>query len=87
MTSMSTKPPLDKAEVRKALTLAIDRHYIVTQVTKQNQIPAYAWVPEGIVDVDGKTFRENGGDLIERDYAKAVEQAKQLLIDAGYPGR
>ena len=80
-----TKPPLDKAEVRKALALTIDRPFIVTQVTKQNQIPAYAWVPEGMVDIDGKTFRENGGDLIERDYSKAVEEAKQLLIGAGYP--
>ena len=79
------KPPLDKVEVRKALALAIDRPFIVTQVTKQNQIPAYAWVPEGMADVDGKTFRENGGDLVERDYTKAVEQAKQLLIDAGFP--
>ena len=69
-----TKAPLDNAEVRKALTLAIDRDYIVTQVTKQNQIPAYAWVPEGIVDVNGKTFRENGGDFVEKDYAKAIEQ-------------
>ncbi len=81
-----TKKPLDNAMVRKALSLAIDREYIVTQVTKQNQIPAYAWVPEGIVDVNGKTFRENGQDLIGRDLAKNIEQAKQLLIDAGYPG-
>jgi len=80
-----TKAPLDKVEVRKALSLAIDRNYIVTQVTKQNQIPAYAWVSEGIVDENGKTFRENGGDYIEKDYAKAVEQAKQLLKDAGFP--
>lgn len=81
-----TKEPLDNAMVRKALSLAIDREYIVKQVTKQNQIPAYAWVPEGMVDINGKTFRENGGDLIERDYKKAVEQAKQLLKDAGYEG-
>jgi oligopeptide transport system substrate-binding protein len=81
-----TKKPLDNAMVRKALALAIDKEFIVTQVTKQNQIPAYAWVPEGIVDVGGKTFREVGGDMLERDYQKAVEQAKQLLKDAGYEG-
>jgi oligopeptide transport system substrate-binding protein len=81
-----TKKPLDNAMVRKALSLAIDREYIVTQVTKQNQIPAYAWVPEGIVDVNDKTFRENGVDFIERDLAKDIEQAKQLLTDAGFPG-
>jgi len=81
-----TKKPLDNAMVRKALSLAIDREYIVTQVTKQNQIPAYAWVPEGIVDIDGKTFRENGSDFVEKDLAKAIVEAKQLLVDAGYPG-
>ena len=81
-----TKAPLDNAMVRKALSLAIDREYIVTQVTKQNQIPAYAWVPEGIVDVNGKTFRANGSNLVETDLAKAIVEAKQLLIDAGFPG-
>jgi len=80
-----TKPPLDNVNVRKALTLAMDREYIVTQVTKQNQIPAYAWVPEGIVDVDDKSFREVGGDFIEKDLTKAYEEARQLLVDAGYP--
>jgi oligopeptide transport system substrate-binding protein len=81
-----TKKPLDNAMVRKALSLAIDREYIVTQVTKQNQIPAYAWVAEGIIDIGGKTFREAGGDFIEKDLTKAYAEAKQLLTDAGYPG-
>jgi oligopeptide transport system substrate-binding protein len=81
-----TKKPLDNAMVRKALSLAIDREYIVTQVTKQNQIPAYAWVPEGIVDINDKTFRANGSNFVETDLAKAIVEAKQLLVDAGYPG-
>jgi len=83
-----TKAPLDNAKVRQALALAIDRNYIVTQVTKQNQIPAYAIVPEGIVDTNpnGKTFRANGTDaMLESDMTKAVAAAKQLLSDAGYP--
>jgi oligopeptide transport system substrate-binding protein len=80
-----TKKPLDNPKVRQALALAIDKDYIVKSVTKAGQIPAYSIVPEGIVDTGDKTFRENGGNLMEPDYAKAVEQAKALLKEAGYP--
>ncbi len=78
------KKPLDNAKVRQALALAIDKKYIVTTVTKQNQIPAYGIVPEGIMDAGEKTFREVAGNMLEADYEKAVAQAKQLLADAGY---
>lgn len=82
-----TKKPLDDAKVRMALNLAIDRSYIVKNVTKGGQVPAYAWVPNGIPDAAaGSDFRTVGGNLYESDMTKAIAQAKQLLIDAGYPG-
>ncbi|MDW7738634.1 MAG: peptide ABC transporter substrate-binding protein [Bacillota bacterium] len=75
------KPPLDDVRVRKALTLAIDRDALVTNVTQGGQLPAYAYVPSGIPEADGSDFRENGGDYFTYD----PETAKQLLADAGYP--
>ena len=76
------KPPLDDVRVRKALTLAIDREALVTNVTQGGQLPAYAFVPKGIPEHDGSDFRDNGGDYFSYD----VEEAQRLLEEAGYPG-
>ncbi len=79
------KKPLDDPKVREALSLAIDRKAIVENVTKGGQIPAGAFVPYGLPDVDTKQdFRKLGGDFYDPSKAD-VEKAKQLLADAGYP--
>ncbi len=75
------KPPLDDINVRKALTLAIDRQALVDSVTQGGQLPAYAFVPNGIPEADGSDFRDNGGDFFAYD----VEEAQRLLAEAGYP--
>ncbi|MDR2194612.1 MAG: peptide ABC transporter substrate-binding protein [Treponema sp.] len=84
------KAPFDDARVRKAFNLAIDRNYIVTQITRAGQKPASGFVPSGIADAAGagSDFRQTGGDyysIAEADYQKNVEEAKQLLAQAGYP--
>ncbi|MDR3091133.1 MAG: peptide ABC transporter substrate-binding protein [Clostridiales bacterium] len=71
--------------VRKALTLAIDREYLVEQVGKTGQRPAGAIVPPEVKDADGSDFREKGGDYFDvKDYAGNLELAKKTLEDAGY---
>ncbi|MDO6995005.1 peptide ABC transporter substrate-binding protein [Brachyspira innocens] len=82
-----TNEYLKDPRVRKALSLAIDRNYIVENVTKGGQKPASGWVPYAVNDVDGD-FRINGGDLYDvskEGYSNNVEMAKQLLAEAGYP--
>lgn len=77
--------------VRKALALAIDRTSLVEQVTKGGEIPATGIVPPNLTLSDGTSFRqldEDGNPLPEYgiDPNKAlVEEAQQLLADAGYP--
>lgn len=72
--------------VRQALSLAIDRDYINEQVFSGIHTPAYGIVPGGIADATtGTEFRTVGGDVLNSDYAAAVEEAKQLLADAGFP--
>ena len=82
-----TNEVLKDPRIRQALTLVIDRNYIVDNVTKAGQIPAAAFVPYGVSDVEGD-FRENGGnyyDVSEEKHQENVEKAKALLAEAGYP--
>lgn len=74
--------------VRKALTLAIDRTYIVEEIGQAGQQEAGAFVSIGLSDADPtKEFREVGGDYYDpKDYEGNLELAKQALADAGYPG-
>ena len=83
------REPLNDPRVRKALTLAIDREYICTQIGKAGQQPAGAFVPTGLSDADPtKEFREVGGNYYDPSaeaYQANLEEAKKLLAEAGYP--
>ncbi|MBD7915242.1 peptide ABC transporter substrate-binding protein [Clostridium sp. Sa3CUN1] len=76
------KKALSNAKVRKALSIAIDRKAITENVTKSGQIPAYSFVPQGILN-------DKGEDFADREYYDAnkanIEEAKALLAEAGYP--
>ncbi|MDR0375374.1 MAG: peptide ABC transporter substrate-binding protein [Treponema sp.] len=84
------KAPFNDARVRKAFNLAIDRAYIINQITRSGQQPASGFVPSGIADAAGagSDFRQIGGDyysIAPGDYEKNVAEAKRLLAEAGYP--
>jgi oligopeptide transport system substrate-binding protein len=83
------RPPFTDPRVRKAFTLAIDRSYIINQITKTGQKPASGFVPAGMADAaPGSDFRQTSGDYYSinpADYEKNVAEAKQLLAEAGYP--
>ncbi len=83
------KAPLDNPLVRKALLLAVDRSYIVTNIGKAGQEPAGAFVPIGLTDADpAKEFRDVGGnyyDPSKEAYQANLAEAKKALADAGYP--
>ena len=85
------KAPFDDARVREAFTLAIDRNYIVENVTQTGELPATAYVPNGIYDADGPSgedFRTQGGEyysVAAEDYEANCEKARELLAEAGYP--
>lgn len=71
----TTKPPLDDARVRKALSLAIDRKVIVEKVLGMGQLPATTFVPPGI------SGYEPPPSTLHLD----VAAAKKLLAEAGFP--
>lgn len=79
------------ARIRKAFSLAIDRNYIVENVSQSGEVPAAGYVPAGVYDAAGPgsdDFRTVGGDyysVSEEDYEKNCEEARALLAEAGYP--
>ena len=83
--------PFDDPRVREAFSLAIDRNYIVEQITRAGQVVAGGYVPSGIYDAGGPgtDFRAVGGDyysMSKDDYAANTERARELLAEAGFPG-
>ncbi len=69
-----TRPPLDEAKVRRALSLSIDRQAIGEQSSRGGQAPAGSFAPPGA----------GGFKPIEQvKYNPAM--ARQLLAEAGYP--
>jgi len=70
----TTVPPLNDVRVRRALAMTIDRESIVNNVTRGGQIAAYTLTPP---DTLGYTARAA--------IPYNVEQARQLLAEAGYP--
>lgn len=83
------KAPLDNPKVRKALTLAIDRDWLVTNVSKANQIPAGAYVPPVLSDATaGSSFRTSKPFYFDPSFEAFdanLAEAKALLAEAGYP--
>ena len=82
------KAPFDNVKVRKALSLSIDRQYIVESITKGGQVAAGAFVALGMQDVkSGSDFRKIGGNYFDPSSAAVaanVVEAKKLLSEAGY---
>jgi oligopeptide transport system substrate-binding protein len=86
------KEPFNNPDVRKALSLAIDRDYVANTVMQGIYTPATNFVGPGISDVEnGSSFEEvtrknNGGDFFNvADHDADITKAKELLAKAGYP--
>jgi oligopeptide transport system substrate-binding protein len=75
--------PFDDVRVRKALSMAIDREEIISNVLQSSDTPAFGLVSPGYV-LNGRDFREgrpNYGLSPKAD----VAGARRLLAEAGYP--
>ena len=77
------RAPLNKYEVRKSLSLAINRDLLIEKVPGLSAIPATGLIPPGIPDGrSGVDFRAAGGELLDPVHGK---RALDLLYSAGYP--
>lgn len=77
--------------VRKALSLAIDRKMLTEQILRNGSVPAAAFVAPTFKLSTGESMRamdENGNVMEEYEidpYAAKVEEAQAYLAAAGYP--
>jgi len=74
----TTKPPLDNAKVRQALSYGIDRQKLIDTVLKGGQKPATSFACPGVF---GTPAEDPKFPAIKFDAAKG----KALLAEAGYP--
>ena len=83
------RAPFDNADVRKALSLAIDREYVAGTLMQGTYSAASNFMGPGWIDTDGTEFMANakGGNpyIDTTNFDANLEEAKQLLADAGYP--
>lgn len=83
------REPFNDKNVRKALSLAIDREYVANTLMQGTYTPAGNFMGPGWIDMDGSEFMENangGAPYIDTtDFEGNLEEAKKLLADAGYP--
>ena len=79
-----------KAEIRNAVSLLLDREYIVNEIAQGGQLPASSFVAMGLTDADGSQFYKNTGvsdkfdgyfdasaAALESNYNTAIETLKK----------
>ena len=66
-------------EIRMAMSLLIDRNYIVEEIGQAGQVPASGFVPMGMTDADGSEFYMNAGD--SEDYVGYYDVSADAYID------
>jgi oligopeptide transport system substrate-binding protein len=78
----------EKADIRKALGLMIDRNYVCEEIGQAGQVPAAGFVAMGLTEPDGKEFIEKNGpngdgkgyySVAKEDYTKNCDEAVALL--------
>ena len=82
-----TNKAFTDSRVRRALSLAIDKNYLVENVLKGGQAPAGAFVPDMIKGYKDD-FRVEGQDYVsvkKEDYENNILMAQVLMAEAGYP--
>jgi len=73
------KPPFDNVQVRRALSMAIDRDWIAQSLMQSGNHPAYGLLPASLSD--GDIYRPAWAD---KDKIIRQKEALKLLSDAGY---
>lgn len=75
----TTRAPFDNPDIRKALSLAIDRELLINKILKCGQIPAYSWVPPNV-----NNYQQQVPEYANWSQQKRDAEAAALYAKAGY---
>jgi len=74
------KPPFDNLDVRRALSMAVDRDFLAEDIWANSMLPGYSLVPPGT-----SNYTEPAeADFAEMDQLDREDEAKTLLEGAGF---
>jgi len=73
------KPLFRDPGLRRALSLVIDRERLASSVLRVGELPAWGWVPPGILEYDSQSF-----DYTKMPLPQRIAEARKLLAAAGY---
>ncbi len=76
----TTKEPFNDSELRKALSMAVNREVLAEKIVGTGEVPAYSWVPPGMA---------NYGEVAQviwakQPYSERIKLAKEILESKGY---
>lgn len=74
------RPPFDNPQVRRAVSMALERPAITDKVLRTGEIPAWGVVPPG-TSTYGEPYKPDWANLPLKE---RQEMARQLLAEAGY---
>lgn len=77
--NLTRSPFKGNPDLRRALSLAIDRSIIVEKILANGEVPASGWLPPGLLTADSNT-----SGYISSNKAHNLELAKELYGKAGY---
>jgi oligopeptide transport system substrate-binding protein len=66
-------------KIRRALSMVIDRDLLANSVLRVGELPAWGWVPPGVLDYTPQSF-----DYATLKPSERVEQARALLAEEGF---
>ncbi len=76
----TTVEPFSDPEVRKALSMGVNREVLAEKIVGTGEVPAYSWVPPGMSNY-GEVARVSWADM---PYSERVKKAKEILESKGY---
>ncbi len=76
----TARAPFDDVRVRQALSMSLDREFIIREIKRSNEIPSSRLIPPGIANYPGGPQ----ADWWEMEREERLAEARRMLEEAGF---